>query len=116
MKTTIVTLACLLVAPMAFAQTHAKRESHTKNVTEQPITVTGKTTVTSEGGSAATYQPSKTLVINKDTPGWYVLNGSGHVMDKNGDVIRTKIRPGMHVRVVYVSTGGSRTIDHVVVD
>jgi hypothetical protein len=67
MKRTIVTLACLLTVPMAFAQTHSKRESQT--TTEQPITVTGKTIMTSEGGSAASYQPFKTLVVNKDTPG-----------------------------------------------
>jgi hypothetical protein len=116
MKKLIVTLTCLVIAPMAFAQTHDKRESQTTTVTGQPITVTGTTTITSEGGAAATYQPPKTLVINKDTPGWYVLNGPGHVVNKKGEVIRTKIRPGARVRVFYVSANGSRTIDHVVVD
>ena len=116
MKTTIVALACLLVAPMAFAQTHSKRESHTTIATEQPITVTGTTMITSEGGSAAIYQPFKTLVVNKGTPGRYVLNGPGHVVNKNGEVIRTAIRQGTRVRVYYVSTGGLPTVDHVVVD
>ena len=116
MKKTTVTLACLLIAPMAFAQTHSKRESHTTTATEQPITVTGTTIITSEGGSEAIYQPLKTLVVNKGTPGRYVLNGPGHVVNKNGEVIRTAIRPGTRVRVYYVSAGGLRTVDQVVVD
>ena len=69
MKATVVTLACLLIAPMAFAQTHSKRENHTTSATEQPITVTGTTIITSEGGSAAIYQPFKTLVVNKGYSG-----------------------------------------------
>ena len=115
MKRTIVTLACLIIAPMAFAQTHSQqRESPT--TIEQPVTVTGKAIITSEGGSAASYQPFKTLVVNKDTPGRYVLNGPGHVVNYKGEVIRTAIQPGTRVRVYYVTTGGARMIDHVVVD
>jgi uncharacterized cupin superfamily protein len=116
MKRTIVSLACLLIAPMAFAQTHSKRENHTITATEQPITVTGTTATASEGGSAANYQPSKTLVVNKNTPGRYVLDGRGRVVNSNGEVVRTAIRPGTRVRVYYVGTGTSRTVDHVVVD
>jgi len=116
MKNKIVTLACLLIAPMAFAQTHSKRENHTTTATDQPITVTGTTVITTEGGSAGIYQPFKTLVVNKGTPGWYVLSGPGHVVNRDGKVIRTAIRPGTRVRVYYASTGRSRTVDHVVVD
>jgi hypothetical protein len=114
MKRTIVTLACLVIAPMVFAQTHSKRANH--STTEQAITVTGRMIMTSEGGSAASYQPFKTLVVNKDTPGRYVLDGPGHVVNYKGEVIRTAIKPGARVRVYYVGTGGSRMVDHVVVD
>jgi hypothetical protein len=114
MKNTIVTLACLLVAPAAFAQTQSKHESRTTTVTE-PITVTG-TTLTNEGGSAASYQPYKTLVVNKGSAGRYVLDGPGHVVNTNGEVVRGAIRPGARVRVYYQNTGGIVTIDHVVVD
>ena len=115
MKNKIITLACLLIAPMAFAQTHSKGENRTTTATGQPITVTG-TTITSEGGSAAIYQPFKTLLVNKGTPGWYVLSGPGHIVNRDGKVIRTAIKPGTRVRVYYASTGRSRTVDHVVVD
>lgn len=90
-----------------------------RNVTEQPIVVTGTIITATEEGAAANYQPAKTLVVREDrsnTPGSYVLNGPGHVVNKNGEVIRTAIKPGTHVRVYYVNAGDLRMVDHVVVD
>jgi hypothetical protein len=116
MKKTILTLACLLIAPLAFAQTHSKRVRHTTTATEQPITVTAPMIITTEEGAAAIYQPFKTLVVSKDTLGSYVLDGPGHIVNKNGEVIRTAIKAGTRVRVYYVNTGGLRVVDHVVVD
>jgi hypothetical protein len=116
MKKTIVTLACCIaLAPLAFAQPHSMRARDTTTI-EQPITVTGAIITATEEGSAASYQPFKTLVVSKDTPGSYVLDGPGHVVNNNGGVIRTAIKPGAHVRVYYVNTGGFRMVDHVVVD
>ncbi len=120
-KKTIVILACgVLIAPVAFAQTRSTDKGQTTATTEQPITVTGTVIKMTTGeGSAASYQPFKTLVVREDgsnTPGSYVLNGPGHVVDKNGAVIQTAIKPGAHLTVYYVNTGDSRIVDHVVVD
>ena len=120
-KKTIVILACgALIAPVAFAQTRPTHKRQTTTTTEQPITVTGTVIKMTTGeGSAANYQPFKTLVVREDgsnTPGSYVLNGPGHVVNKNGELIQTAIKPGTHVRVYYVSAGDSRMVDHVVVD
>ena len=120
-KKTIVILACgALIAPVAFAQTRSTHKKQTKAATEQPITVTGTIIKMTTGeGSAANYQPFKTLVVREDrsnTPGSYVLNGPGHVVNKNGEVIRTAIQPGTQVRIYYALLGGSRVVDHVVVD
>src|SRR6266513_633175 len=117
MKKTIVTLACCaFIAPLAFAQTHKK---HT-TTTEQAITVTGTIVkTTTEEGSAANYQPFKTLVVREDKsnhPGRYVLEGSGYVLNKKGEFVQTAIKPGTRVLVYYANAGGSRVIDHVVVD
>lgn len=115
MKKTNVLLACLLIAPVAFAQ-----PSETKNnqTTTQPITVTGKTIkMTTEEGVTASYQPLRALVVREDRsrpPGRYVLDGPGHVLDEAGNVVQTRIRPGARIRVYYVNTGASRTVDHVV--
>ena len=113
MKKTIVVLACLLFAPLAFGQPNSTQKQQT---TTEPITVTGTFTITTEQGSAAIYQPSKTLVVMKDTPGRYVLDGPGHVVNKNGEVIQTPIRPGARVLIYYANKGNVREIDHVVLD
>src|SRR5437899_11492382 len=118
MKKTIITLVCTLIAPLAFAQTHSTGIRHAATTTE-PITVTGTIIkMTTEDGAAASYQPHKTLVVREDkssSPGRYVLNGRGHVVNKQGEVIQTAIKPGTRVRVYYASMGDLRMIDHVVV-
>ncbi len=122
MKKTIVTLVCLLIAPLAFAQTSSKGKRQGPTTTE-PITVTGtiiKTETEAGAGTAASYQPFKTLVVNVDgsnnNPRKYVLNGTGSVVNKAGEAVRTPIKPGSHVRVYYMNTGNSRVVDHVVVE
>ena len=118
MKKTIVTLVCLLIAPLAFAQTSSKSKRQRPTTTEA-ITITGSIiTTTTEEGAATSYQPFKTLVVREDgsnKPGRYVLNGRGHVVNKAGEVVQTAIKPGSRVRVYYVNTGDSRVVDHVVV-
>jgi len=125
MKKAIVTLACALVVPLAFAQTSSTGKGHkgqgsNTTTTAEPITVTGTfIKMTTEEGAAASYQPAKTLVVREDgsnNPGSYVLKGRGRVVNKEGEVIQTAIRPGSRVRVYYVNTGDSRVVDHVVVE
>jgi hypothetical protein len=116
MKRTTITLVCLLLAPLAFAQ---PSPTNKKQTTTEPITVTGAIIkMTTEEGSAASYQPLKTLVVREDrstSPGRYVLDGPGRVLDKTGKVVQTSIKPGARVRVYYANTGDLRMIDHVVV-
>ena len=116
-KPVAILICCALVAPLAFAQPESKGK---QQATAEPITVTGTIIkMTTEDGSAANYQPVKTLVVREDrsnTPGSYVLSGPGHVLNKNGEVIRTAIKPGAHVRIYYAQSGDLRMVDHVVVD
>jgi hypothetical protein len=125
MKKAIVTLACALLVPLAFAQTSSTGKGHKgqRATTTEPITVTGtiiKTETEGGAGTAASYQPFKTLVVNVDgsnnNPRRYVLNGTGSVVNKAGEAVRTPIKPGSHVRVYYMHTGNSRVVDHVVVE
>ncbi len=115
MKTSIVTIACTLIALLAFAQSGS---TGTKTTTET-ITVTGTIIPSAiEDGAAANYQPAKTLVVREDNsnnPGRYVLNGPGHVVNKLGEIIQTGIKPGTRVRVYYANMGELRMVDHVVV-
>jgi hypothetical protein len=121
MKKMVVTLACVLIVPLAFAQTSStgKGQKGQGATTAETVTVTGTIVkMTTEEGAAASYQPTKTLVVREDSsnaPGTYVLKGPGHVVDKAGKVIQTAIKPGARVRVYYINEGDSRMIDHVVV-
>ena len=64
MKITIVTLGCLLLAQLAFAQPSSTNK---KQTTTEPVTVTGAIIkMTTEEGAAASYQPIRTLVIRED--------------------------------------------------
>ena len=118
-KAITILVCCALLTPLAFAQPESKGKGQGAT-TAETITVTGTIIkMTSDDGSAAAYQPVKTLVVREDrsnAAGSYVLNGPGHVVDKNGEVIRTAIKPGAHVRIYYAQTGDLRTVDHVVVD
>jgi hypothetical protein len=118
-KPITILICCALLAPLAFAQPESKGKGQGASTTEE-VTVTGAVIkMTSEEGSAANYQPTKTLVVREDrsnTPGSYVLNGRGHVVNKKGEVIQTAIKPGTRVHIYYASVGDSRMIDRVVVD
>jgi hypothetical protein len=118
-KPITILVCCALLAPLAFAQPESKSKGQGANTTEE-ITVTGTIIkMTSEEGAAANYQPVKTLVVREDrsnSPGTYVLNGRGHVVNKNGEVIQTAIKPGTRVHIYYANAGDSRTVDRVVVD
>ena len=120
MKTPVaILICCAFLAPLAFAQPGSTGTKQGTSTTEA-VTVTGTIIIiTTEDGSAANYQPVKTLVVREDrsnTPGSYVLNGPGHVMNQSGEVIQTAIKPGTRVHVYYVNMGDSRVVDHVVVD
>jgi len=118
MKKIIVTLGCMLIAPLAFAQPSSTDKKQGATTTE-PVQVTGTIIRTmTEEGSAASYQPAKTLVVREDNsnnPGRNVLNGRGHVVNKAGQIVQTAIKPGTRVRVYYADMGDLRMIDHVVV-
>ena len=118
MKKIIVTLGCVLIAPLAFAQPSSTDKKQGTTTTE-PVQVTGAIIrTTAQDGAAASYQPAKTLVVREDrsgNPARYVLNGRGHVVNKAGEIVQTAIKPGARVRVYYADMGDLRMIDHVVI-
>jgi len=75
-KSIAILVCCTLLAPLAFAQPESKGKKQAPTTAEE-VTVTGAVIkMTSEEGSAANYQPVKTLVVLEDrsnTPGTYVL-------------------------------------------
>jgi len=113
----IVSIACsALIVPLAFAE-GPKQRTPTATALEQGITVTGTNIIAVNKCQTASYQPSNTLVVrNNADPHRYVLHGSGHVLNSKGEKVGMRVRPGASVHVFFASTGGVKTLDHVVVD
>ncbi|MDP9253746.1 MAG: hypothetical protein M3O66_02210 [Verrucomicrobiota bacterium] len=119
MKKTIVTLACALVAPLAFAQTDT---TTTQSTTTNPVTGSSQTTTTttSSDGTVTTFEPGKTIVLRTTMatdPISYMLGKTVRYVNKVGKEIKASmIRPGAKVHVYYDGTGETRVVNRVVVD
>jgi hypothetical protein len=107
MKRILLSMALAVAAPFAWAQ----------------VSETTTTTTTTEGsGTITEYTPGSTIVL-KETSGprtyhfgntvTYVTRG-GKVLDP--DVVRTKVKVGIPVRVHYVGTGDNVMVDRVILD
>jgi hypothetical protein len=107
MKKTLLSLALAVVAPFAWAQ--VSETTTTTTTTEGNGTITefspGKTIVLKESSGPRTYRFGKTVT--------YVTR-SGKPLDE--DVVRTKIKVGVPVRVHYVGTGDNMMVDRVILD
>ena len=107
MRKMLLTIALAIVAPFAWGQ----------------VSETTTTTTTTEGnGTITEYTPGSTIVL-KETVGprtyrfgktvTYVTR-SGKVLDE--DVVRTRVKIGVPVRVHYVGTGDNVMVDRVILD
>jgi hypothetical protein len=107
MKKILVSMALAIAAPFAWAQ----------------VSETTTTTTTTEGnGTITEYTPGSVIVL-KETSGprtyhfgktvSYVTR-SGKVLDE--DVVRTRVKVGVPVRVHYVGTGDNVMVDRVILD
>ena len=114
MKKTIVTLACALIAPLAFAQTSTTTTEQTTTAT-QPTTTT-ETTTTYTAGTVTTYEPGKTIVVkSSEGPVSFALSTAARIVNGAGHVVTSAIRPGQRVRVYYTGTGNTRAVERVIV-
>ncbi|HEY8649350.1 MAG TPA: hypothetical protein VIL70_00390 [Chthoniobacterales bacterium] len=119
MKKTTITLACALIAPLAFAQTSS---TTTQSTGTNPVTGTSETTTTttSTDGTVTTFEPGKTIVVRTTTaadPVSYALGKTVHYMNKAGrEIEASMIRPGARVHVYYDSNGDAHVVNRVVVD
>jgi hypothetical protein len=118
MKKTNVTLACALIAPLAFAQTSTTRTEQTTTST-QPTTKTQTTTTTTTAeGTVTTYEPGKTIIVKSESEGpvSFALGTAARVVTKTGKIVKTALTPGRHVRVYYTGTGDTRVVERVEVE
>jgi hypothetical protein len=107
MKKTLVSLVLAFVAPFAWAQ--VSETTTTTTTTEGSGTITeytpGRVIVLKESSGPRTYHFGKTVT--------YVTRG-GRVLDE--DIVKTRIKLGIPVRVHYVGTGDNVMVDRVILD
>ena len=116
MKKTLIALVCVLVTPLAFAQTSTTTTEQTTTDT-QPTTTTQTTTTTTTEGTVTTYEPGKTIVVKSDQgPVSFALGTAARIVNGAGNVVTSALKPGQRVRVYYTGTGETRVVDHVVVE
>jgi hypothetical protein len=114
-KKIIVTLACALISPLAFAQTSMTTTEQTTTERE-PITTT-QTTTTYTAGTVTTYEPGKTIVVKSDQgPVSFALGTAAHIVNGAGKIVTAPLRSGEKVRVYYTGMGDNRTVERVVIE
>jgi ABC-type Fe3+-hydroxamate transport system substrate-binding protein len=115
MKKSLITIACALVAPVAFAQTSTTTTEQT--TTSAPATTT-TTSTTYEAGTVTTYTPGKTIVVKDERGGpvSFALGTAARVVNGAGQIITAPLRAGQKVRVYYTGTGNTRVVECVQVE
>ena len=114
MKTSIITLGCALIAPLAFAQTSTTTEQTTST---QPATTETTTTSTTASGTVTTYEPGKTIVVkSEEGPVSFALGTAARIVNGAGKVVTAPLRAGQKVRVYYTGTGDRRVVERVQVE
>ncbi|PYI53676.1 MAG: hypothetical protein DMC62_05450 [Verrucomicrobia bacterium] len=107
MKKTLLSMALAVVAPFAWGQ----------------VSETTTTTTTTEGnGTITEYTPGSAIVLRESSgPRRYrfgktvtYVTRSGRTLDE--DMVRTRIKLGVPVRVHYVGTGDNIMVDRVILD
>src|SRR6478672_1885882 len=107
MKKIVLSIALAFVAPFAWGQ-----------VSETTTT----TTTTDASGTITEYTPGSQIILKESSgPRSYrfgksvtYVTRSGKVLDP--DVVRTKVKVGVPVRVHYVGTGDNMMVDRIILD
>jgi hypothetical protein len=117
MNKSIITVACALIVPLAFAQTSTTTTEQT--TTSAPVATTStQTTTTYEAGTVDTFTPGKTIVVKSERQGpvSFALGTAARVVDGAGKIITAPLRAGQKVRVYYTGTGEKRVVERVQVE
>ena len=115
MKKSMITLACAMIAPIAFAQTSTTTTEQTTTAAA-PATTT-ETTTTYSAGTVTTYEPGKTIVVKSDAgPVSFALGTAARIVDGAGKIVTAPLRSGQKVRVYYTGTGEKRAVERVLVE
>ena len=91
MNKSIITVACALIAPLAFAQTSTTTTEQT--TTSAPATTT-TTSTTYEVGTVDTYTPGKTIVVKSERQGpvSFALGTAARIVNGAGKIVTAPLR------------------------
>src|SRR5213083_3105486 len=121
MKKLLLSIALAMVASFAWGQTTRQPLMKTQDVPQQRTT-TSTTTTTEGSGTITEFSPGSTIVLKESTgPRHYrfgktvtYVTRSGKVLDE--EMVRTRVKVGVPVRVHYMGTGDAMMVDRVILD
>ena len=124
MKKMLLSITLAMVASFAWGQTTRQPLMNEREVPrQQPQRTTTTTTTTTEGtGTITEYTPGSAIVLRESSgPVSYrfgktvtYVTRSGRVLDEN--IVKTKIRVGVPVRVHYAGTSPNMVVDRVILE
>ncbi|MGH7984327.1 MAG: hypothetical protein ACREFF_14470 [Candidatus Udaeobacter sp.] len=114
MRRIIIAFVCVMIAPLAFAQT--KKTKVQQTAATQPAATT-ETATSYSAGTVRKYEPGKTMMIDSTQgPVSFALGANARIVDNAGNAVTSSLRPGATVRVYYTGTNQNRMVERVVVE
>src|ERR1043166_10067600 len=96
MRRTTIALVCVMIAPLAFAQT--KKTKVQRETAPQPVANT-QTATNSTAGTIRKFEPGKTIMIDSTQgPLSFALAGDARIGDSAGNPLESPLNPGEPVR------------------
>ena len=124
MKKAFLSIAVAMVAAFAWGQTIRQPLMKTQELPQQSRqrTTTTTATTTEANGTITEYTPGSAIVLKETTgPVRYrfgktvtYVTRSGRVLDEQ--MVRTKIKVGVPVRVHFIGTGTNQVVDRVILE
>ncbi|PYK50433.1 MAG: hypothetical protein DME20_04240 [Verrucomicrobia bacterium] len=124
MKKVFLSIALAMVASFAWGQTIRQPLMKTQELPQQSRqrTTTTTATTTEANGTITEYTPGSAIVLKETTgPVRYrfgktvtYVTRSGRVLDEQ--MVRTKIKVGVPVRVHFIGTGTNQVVDRVILE
>jgi hypothetical protein len=114
MRQIIIAFVCMMIAPLAFAQT--KKTKVQPTTATQPAATTEAATRYS-AGTVRKYESGKTMMIDSTQgPLSFALGANAQIVNTAGNAVTSPLKPGDQVRVYYTGAGTNRMVDRVVVE
>jgi hypothetical protein len=114
MRRIIIAFVCVMIAPLAFAQTNKTKVQQT--TATQPAATT-ETATRSTAGTVRKYESGRTMMIDSTQgPVSFALGANAQVVGSAGNAVTSPLKPGERVRVYYTGAGQNRMVERVVVE